>query len=117
MEVRRSPNGDAVDADDDVVDGDVLISDRHGQHGEQPDPAPVPPQGDPAHFVFFGRLAAHYTHRMASSGGLRLHFCTRCGAWGQLRSVKLKDMCKPPTAAGLYALRRIAEGKTPTTGR
>ena len=119
-------DGDDVEADvrgddDDVdpvpvlaADGEVLFE----VPGQQQAPQPLHvPAADPAHFVFFGRLAAHYTHKMASSGSLRLHFCTRCGAWGQLRSVKLRDKCKPPTAAGQWALKRIHEGKSPITGR
>ena len=76
-------------------------------------PVPVPVMQRSNGLIYYGRIAAHYTHRMASSSNLHLHFCTRCGAWGKVRSVNLKGICEPPTPAGKWALNRIAAGKMP----
>ncbi len=48
-----------------------------------------------------------------AQGDLPFTFCARCGGWASRRCYLLKDRCRPPTAAGQMALRRIAQGLHP----
>lgn len=74
-----------------------------------------PPKMDEGIFLFH-RLRVHSSHRMATHFGLQIHFCTRCGFYGQPagKVVGLRDPCSPPTRAGIQALRNILKGNWPT---
>ena len=65
------------------------------------------------HYVFHG-LSVHKSHSMATSGVLKLHFCTYCGAYGKSRSHHLHKACPlVPSKAGRQALNSIALDKNP----
>ncbi len=44
-------------------------------------------------------------------------YCGQCGAWGHRRTHHLSTECRPPTASGLQALRRIRGGLHPMQRR
>ncbi len=53
-------------------------------------------------------------HRISmAKGAVSIAFCTKCGAWGNRRALKLRAACAAPTAAGVAALKNIAAGKHP----
>ncbi len=53
-------------------------------------------------------------HRISvARGAVPIAFCTKCGAWGNRRALKLRAACSAPTAAGVAALKNIAAGKYP----
>ena len=64
----------------------------------------------------FHRLRVHSSHRVAIHFGLKVHFCTRCGHYGQPsgRSVGLAHPCSAPSRQGSQALRNIIRGKWPS---
>jgi len=65
----------------------------------------------------YGKLLVHCSHVMVASAATQAYFCSKCGAWGKSRSVKLKAECTTPTTAGLDALKRFHKGRMPVTGR
>ncbi len=48
-----------------------------------------------------------------AKGAMSIAFCSKCGAWGNRRALKLKTDCAAPTAAGMAALKNIAAGRHP----
>ncbi len=48
-----------------------------------------------------------------TEGQLPVVACTKCGAWGNRRTRKLGQRCTVPTAAGVQATKRLAEGWHP----
>ena len=68
----------------------------------------------PDDILIFNNIQAHASHTMATSGGLKLHFCLACGACGAFRSKHLKlPFTHKASKAGREALRAIAQGKRP----
>ena len=57
----------------------------------------------------------HKSHKVATHFGLKIHFCTRCGSYGQPsgKSVGLAKTCVAPTRQGRQALNNIVKGKWP----
>ena len=66
-------------------------------------------------FFLFHRLKVHCSHKVATHFGLKIHFCTRCGCYGQPsgKSIGLARHCVAPTRQGSQALRNILKGKWP----
>ena len=63
-----------------------------------------------------GQVRVHSSHALAVHYGLKLKFCTCCGAHGKNRSNYLAKPCKrKATRAGRGALRLIRRGKLPGT--
>ncbi len=48
-----------------------------------------------------------------AKGAMSFAYCTRCGAWGNRRALKLRTNCTAPTAAGMAALKNIIAGRHP----
>ncbi len=72
------------------------------------------PREDDDIFMFH-RLKVHSSHKVATHFGLQVHFCTRCGCYGQPsgKSVGLARNCVAPTRQGRQALNNILKGKWP----
>ena len=65
------------------------------------------------HYVYHG-LSVQKSHTMATSGMLKLHFCSYCGAYGRARAYHLQEPCPlVPSKAGKQALNAIANDKDP----
>ncbi len=59
-----------------------------------------------------------FGHRISvAKGTVPIAFCTKCGAWGNRRALKLRAACAAPTAAGVAALKNIIAGKYPWQSR
>ena len=68
-----------------------------------------------AEFYLFHKLRVHNSHSAATDFGLGIHFCTRCGCYGQPsgKSVGLVRQCVAPTRQGRQARHNILRGKWP----
>ena len=73
------------------------------------------PREEDEDIFLFHRLKVHRSHKVATHFGLRIHFCTRCGSYGQPsgKSVGLAKTCVAPTRQGRQALNNILKGKWP----
>ena len=72
------------------------------------------PREDDEIFLFH-RLKVHWSHKVATHFGLKVHFCIRCGCYGRPsgRSIDLARQCVAPTRQGRQALNNILKGKWP----
>ena len=63
----------------------------------------------------FHRLKVHSSHKVATHFGLKIHFCVRCGCYGQPsgKSIGLAKSCVAPSRQGKQALNNIFKGKWP----
>ena len=66
-------------------------------------------------FYLFHKLRVHNSHSAATQFWLCIHFCIRCGCYGQPsgKSVGLARQCVAPTRQGKQALNNIFRGKWP----
>ena len=66
--------------------------------------------------LLFHKLKVHNSYNVATHFGLEVHFCTKCGHYGQPagKSIGLAQPCAAPSRQGRLALRSILKGKWPT---
>ena len=61
--------------------------------------------------TLFNNIKVHCTHTMATHVGLKVHFCTHCGAYGKDISHFLQQKCSPVAShADRMALESIRNG-------
>ncbi len=64
------------------------------------------------------RAIARRGHRVCkTTAEMPFVYCSKCGAWGHRRSLRLSAACGPPAASGLQALARIRRGQHPLQRR